>query len=250
MSNYEKYSYSRTLQELDDYYNHDTEPVNYAEVMISMGKCNTIDQCIQVWKRVYTKYVSLTGVTEVTGHEAFVDDLNSCLNENLLRFASIAYPKTNMAFALECLANMRQCSNLESYQKEWFERLSYQAIPVVAGDIIDAQKEYEKYRSEFLSTHYKQGTNGYKKIKDNINKNIEVLKSYGYRMLPYDVKFDNSLVDKLLAGLILFAVAVIVVLLLIWIWTGKFSEIFTGVIVFLEILGVVLWFVKLLLGKK
>ena len=60
----------------------------------------------------------------------------------------------------------------------------------------------------------------------------------------------SKIVDQLLAGLILFAVAVIVVLLLIWIWTGKFSEIFTGVIVFLGILGVVFWFVKLLLGKK
>jgi hypothetical protein len=45
---FENYSYSTTLKMLDSWYDHDTENVNYAHVLLGMNGCNTINDCIKI----------------------------------------------------------------------------------------------------------------------------------------------------------------------------------------------------------
>lgn len=71
MLDFKNYSYSDTLKMLDGWYDHDTENVNYTHVLLSMNGCNTINDCIKVYKRVYEKYQKYMNSTSQSGHESF-----------------------------------------------------------------------------------------------------------------------------------------------------------------------------------
>lgn len=74
MDDYKNYSYSDTLIMLDGWYDHDTEDVNYAQVLLSMNGCNTINDCIKVYKRVYEKYQKYMNSTSQSGHKEMSGD--------------------------------------------------------------------------------------------------------------------------------------------------------------------------------
>ena len=86
MEDYKEYSYRNTLRMLDGWYDHDTEDVNYAHVLLSMSRCDSIKECIKIYKRVYEKYQKYMNSTSQSGHKSFDEDLNACLNENICQY--------------------------------------------------------------------------------------------------------------------------------------------------------------------
>ena len=55
MDSYDKYTYARTLRFLEAYYPYDNEDFHYADVMLSMNQCKTIDELIAVRERLKEK---------------------------------------------------------------------------------------------------------------------------------------------------------------------------------------------------
>ena len=55
MNDYNEYTYGRTLRFFEAYYPYDTEDVHYANVMLSMNQCKTIDELIAVRERLKEK---------------------------------------------------------------------------------------------------------------------------------------------------------------------------------------------------
>lgn len=203
MGKYDNYSYAETLEFFDGWYDHDRENLNYADVLIGMKDCTTIDECISVWKRVYNKYLALINDTGQSGHKSFDEDLNTCLNENLLRLIESKKDNLDQNFALECLANMRQCKRLKAHQKKWEKLAAPLNLTTPIELITKAQEEYEKARDEYLYGYLEPGTNGFNRVRETIVNNLETLKSYGYKTLPYDIVFlfkDPKIVNWLLLG--------------------------------------------------
>ena len=189
MGKYDKYSYAETLEMFDGWYDQDSENVNYADVLIGMKYCTSIDKCMDIWKRVYNKYLALFDIKDQSGHKSFDEDLNTCLNENLLRIMEMKKDSLDQEFALECLVNMRQCKSIKNHQKKWMKLTTEFSFSNQIEDITKAQAEYEKARDEYLYGYFEPGTNGFNRVRETIVDNLETLKLYGYRTLPYDIVF-------------------------------------------------------------
>lgn len=127
MEDYKEYNYGDTLRMLDGWYDHDTEDVNYAHVLLSMCRCDSIKECIKIYKRVYEKYQKYMNSTSQSGHKSFDEDLNACLNENILRLLKSKGRDIGYDFANSCLANMvRKCLHWQSLkQSHLYTRRSY-----------------------------------------------------------------------------------------------------------------------------
>ena len=215
MEDFRNFSYADTLKMLDSWYDHDTENVNYAQVLLGMKDCDSISSCMKVYKRVYQKYMSYMNTTELSGHKSFDEDLNTCLNENILRLLKDQGRDIDYDFANSCLANLRQCKDIKKHQSDWLrlvqrdDRISN--VLMTADKIKEAQKKYEKARDEFLYSHYDPGTNGFKRVKGDIVDNLSVLKQYGYKKLPYDINFLFSNNTQIWIVMVIIVVAIILI---------------------------------------
>ena len=87
---------------LDSWYGHDTENVNYAQVLLSMNGCNSINDCTKVYNRVYEKYKKYMNSTSQSGHKSFDEGLNCCLNDNRL----IMCLRLNLSFISQFIKNL------------------------------------------------------------------------------------------------------------------------------------------------
>ena len=233
-SEFENYSYSTTLKMLDSWYDHDTENVNYAHVLLGMNGCNTINDCIKIYKRVYEKYQKYMNSTSQSGHKSFDEDLNACLNENILRLLKNKGREIGYDFADSCLANIRQCKDIKKHQSEWHRIVQRDEncpnILMSESTIIDAQRNYEKSRDEYLYGYFKPGTNGFKRVKSGIVDNLDVLKNYGYKTTPYDISFLVK--NEMQANILVWGGAALVLIILL-IWIG-----FKGILGLLFLLGI------------
>ena len=54
-NDYSGYSYARTLQFFEAYYPYDTEDVHYADVVLSMNQCKSIDEMVPILDRIKKK---------------------------------------------------------------------------------------------------------------------------------------------------------------------------------------------------
>ena len=59
MGKFDEYTYGRTLRFFEAYYPYDTEDVRYADVMLSMNQCTTIDELITIRERLKGKVKSI-----------------------------------------------------------------------------------------------------------------------------------------------------------------------------------------------
>ena len=247
MEDYKEYNYGDTLRMLDGWYDHDTEDVNDAHVLLSMSRCDSIKECIKIYKRVYEKYQEYMNSTSQSGHKSFDEDLNACLNENILRLLKSKGRDIGYDFANSCLANIRQCKDIKKHQSDWHRLVQLdENIPNVLmaeSSIIEAQKNYEESREEFLRGRFQPGTNGFKRMKSGIVDNLDVLKNYGYVMAPSDISFLVK--NETQAGILVWGGAALVLIILI-IWIG-FEGIF-GLLILLGLGSVMLSVLKWVKG--
>lgn len=218
---------------MDGWYDHDTEDVNYAHVLLSMRRCDSIKDCIKIYKRVYEKYQKYMNSTSQSGHKSFDEDLNACLNENILRLLKNKGRDIGYDFANSCLANIRQCKDIKKHQSDWHRLVQHdENIPNVLmaeSSIIEAQINYEKSREEFLRGIFQPETNGFRRMKSGIVDNLDVLKNYGYVMAPSDISFLVK--NETQAGILVWGGAALVLIILV-IWIG-----FEGIFGLLLLLG-------------
>lgn len=192
MGKFDEYSYKYTLQRLDNWYDSDTDKTNYAQVLLGMNNCTTFEECAKIYKKVYLKYEKYSGDGYKTSrYKYFVEDLNTCLNENLLRLLQQNVNLDN-ALALKYLANIRQCDEIKLHQQKWEAIVKEKGLNVPENTIVsilEAQKKYEEAKEEYQQKDYsyKRKSNGFKRVSRVISDNLKILKSYGYKVLQTDV---------------------------------------------------------------
>lgn len=217
MNKYSEYSYSRTLKLLDDWYEADTDKTNYAQALLGMNDCENIEGCFKIYKIVHKKYLRLVKSDEHFADGDFYEDLNTCLNENLLRLFQQNTSIENKN-ALRYLVNMRHCKSIEKHQRQWETIVSQKGLDILESNvasILDAHVNYVKARDEYMLKEYPIGSNGYERVTREISDNLKLLKSYGYKVLPYDTNFSYMSKFNLYVVLIgLFALFVAFVILL------------------------------------
>ena len=224
MDKYDRYSYSKTLKTLDSWFDWDTEKTNYAQVLLGMNSSTTIEDCFKIYKKVHEKYTRFLKLDRQYADNDFYEDLNTCLNENLLRlFQQSGNPSNELA--LECLANMRQCDNLKFHQQKWETMILQKGMDMpgnAVSSIIESQKKYEEARREYIVNNYPLTSNGFKRVCREISDRLNVLKAYGYKALPYDANFsyksDFQIYLSLLGLFALFAVVLILIAILPATW--------------------------------
>jgi len=184
MGKFDKYSYSGILTVLDNHYDHDTDSKNYALLLIGMKDCKSVKACLKLYKVVYEM------ITPVC--EEFIQDLNRCLNENLLRLMKVKDQTLSFKLALSSLVNMRKCPNIEQYHKEWDNqcKIAHLDLEKPKEEIIGAQTLYLRNRNEL--NYYPADSNGYKRVEKKIKNNVKTLEKYGSQLiLPNDFGYDK-----------------------------------------------------------
>ena len=91
MDNFESYTYARTLRFFEAYYPYDNEDIHYANVMLSMNQCKTIDELIAVRECLKEKIKKIGTLHRVCGCAWCSDELDfsnfimACNIENIIK---------------------------------------------------------------------------------------------------------------------------------------------------------------------
>ena len=211
MTDYSEYTYGRTLRFFEAYYPFDTEDVHYANVMLSMRQCKTIDELIAVRERLKEKAEKVRNY-EILGKlpKSIVDDLskvakadsplyrdtsyriktniesdaNSCYDENLLRLFKESKEITEKSCG-ECFVNMTYCTSDSTYKDKIISEARERAGIDVSGLLNTIARRYREF-GEHWNTYktFKEGMNGYNAAKLAVEDDLEYLKQFGWRLLP------------------------------------------------------------------
>lgn len=129
MANYNSYPYSRMFSFIERKCDILNDEKNYIKYILSMEYANSLDELIKIYNNSYKilAYLFFENkrlpknwyVTETWGHDNnwLLDDLNFCLNENILNWIR----KQNMpteSQALACLANLHDSKNTNYVQNQ------------------------------------------------------------------------------------------------------------------------------------
>lgn len=191
MSKYSKYRYSELLKFLDFRYECESYSTNYAMELIRMKEVESLRSLVKRYNKIYSILLEYLNSRVHTGHKSYDEDLNTCFNENLVRlFMEEESPSSETC--TRYLVNVRECPYIEEYQKSIVGRsteLYGDAFAQKANNIIQYQKLYCKAYDEFLYTYFEPGSNGYKKLEENVKRYYNFLTPYGYvrTMADYDV---------------------------------------------------------------
>lgn len=128
MKDYSKYSYSRMLQYIEKRC-IELGRNNRIDYVLSMEKAETMEKMIDIYDHVF-QYLAILFfgtrkvphgwyITDTWGynHGWLIDELNYCLNENILKWYKRQENVTDEQ-ALKCIANLRYAKNATIIQKE------------------------------------------------------------------------------------------------------------------------------------
>lgn len=211
MGKFDEHTYSRTLRFFEAYYPYDTEDVHYADVMLSMNQCKTIDELIAVRERLKEKAEKVRNYTilnkipnnilDELSKVAKMDsvlyqdktyriksniesDANSCYDENLFRLFKESNEITEETCG-ECFVNMTYCvPNSAYYDKIIIEAKERAGLDVseLLNTIARRYKEFGEHWNFYNG--FKDGMNGYNAAKKAVEDNLEYLKQFNWRLLP------------------------------------------------------------------
>ena len=135
MNDFSEYTYGRALRFFEAYYPYDVEDIHYADVMLSMGQCKSIDELVTVSERLKDKIEKINNYTLsklsndvnkklascISSEEPVFDfdkrermlrsDVNSCYDENVFRLFKENESITASACG-ECFINLSHCWDL------------------------------------------------------------------------------------------------------------------------------------------
>lgn len=226
MNKYGKYTYGRTLRFFEAYYPYDTEDVHYADVMLSMNQCTTIDELIEIRERLRGKIKKIGGVDildklpkklieslskstsssnvyqhwTITVQDNLRIDVNSCYDENLFRLFNESKEITEKICG-ECFVNMTYCTPQCIYKDKIISEAKERGGIDVSGLLKMIAKRYREF-NEHWNTYktFKEGMNGYNAAKLAVEEDFEYLKQFNWRLLPWQKslysKIDREEVKK------------------------------------------------------
>ena len=124
---YSRYSYKYLLKFLQVEGRYDSEGVDYANYLLSMGDVKSIDEMMDIYNIVFKKiayYVFSRTLPEywfITDswdrYKYLAEELNTCFNENLLKwYKSLQSPKEEDCIL--CVVNLRNCDTKTRIQNE------------------------------------------------------------------------------------------------------------------------------------
>ena len=224
MNDYNEYTYGRTLRFFDAYYPYDTEDVHYANVMLSMSQCKTIDELIEVRERLKEKIKKIGGVdtldklpkniidalsTSVSSNNSKVrfqhwtsnlrdnlkSDVDSCYDENVFRIFQKSDTITENSCG-ECFVNMTYCTPNSSYKNKIISEAKERAgidVSVLLAEIAKRYREFEEHWKTYQT--FKEGMNGYDAAKLAVEDDFDYLKQFNWRLLPSQ-KLLYSKIDR------------------------------------------------------
>lgn len=226
MDNFDTYSYARTLRFFEAYYPYDTEDVHYANVMLSMNQCKTIDELIEIRERLKEKINKLGGflflnkdkfpeniieelnkrnVEELPKNivefkhfstniqENLMSDVESCYNDNVFRLFKESGKITPQTCG-EAYINL-SCFDENSKHKDL---IIYEAKEKANIDVSDLLFSISQRYKDFLE-HWKKfkeftvGMNGYNSAKEVVEDDFEYLKKFDWRLLPEQISLYSEI---------------------------------------------------------
>ena len=221
MQEYSQYTYGSTLRFFEAYYPYDYEPVRYAELMLSMIQCKTIDELIAVRERLKRKIekIDLSKVYDDKSHQELIDelskcnslyysqlliteikdrlrlDVNSCYDENVFRL--LKETKTiNANVCGECFINLSHCWELSKY-KDMIIDVAKNKANIDVSELLDKiAKRYKEFGDHWNKYKgFREGMNGYLPAKQVVEDDFAYLKQFNWRLLPKE-KAQYNIIDR------------------------------------------------------
>lgn len=207
MDYFDKYTYARTLRFLEAYYPYDNEDIHYADVMLSMNQCKTIDELIAVRERLKEKVEKILYynvgklpkdiINEIsksssstyypsstTIKENLRADINSCYDENVFRL----FKERNTITANlcgECFINLSLCWQGSKYKELIINEAKAKAnldVEELLESIAKRNKDFVEHWNIFKG--FEKGMNGYNSAKKVVEDDFEYLQQFNWRLLP------------------------------------------------------------------
>lgn len=207
MDKCESYTYARTLRFLEAYYPYDNEDIHYADVMLSMNQCKTIDELIAVREQLKEKVEKILYynvgklpkdiINEIsksssstyypsstTIKENLRADINSCYDENVFRL----FKERNTITANlcgECFINLSLCWRGSKYKELIINEAKAKAnldVEELLESIAKRNKDFVEHWNIFKG--FEKGMNGYNSAKKVVEDDFEYLQQFNWRLLP------------------------------------------------------------------
>lgn len=214
MDNFDKYTYARTLRFFEAYYPYDNEDIHYADVMLSMNQCKSIDELIKVREHLRSKikkmdstpmFYKLQGefIEELSKDksvnlpwnfkEILSEDTNSCYDENVFRLFKDSKIITENICG-EFFINLSNCNKKSPYieliASEAKERSNIEVTELlftIAKRYKVFGKHWEKYKE------FEKGMNGYNFAKEVVEDDFEYLRQFNWRLLPEQISLYGEI---------------------------------------------------------
>ena len=217
------YSYARTLRFFDAYYPYDIEDVHYADMMLAMSLCMSIDELLALRISLMHKVISgikqdvLEKIPDEIKKELTKCDLNgvalndnsfsqmkillnkdidTCYNENIVRLLR-NQEKITDAFCGECFLNLTICSNSIEYKDQIIQVAREKSNIDVSELLENIAKRYNDLRTHWNRyKEFKEGMNGYVPARQLVVDDFEYLRQFNWRLLPWEKGLYSELMSN------------------------------------------------------
>ena len=207
MGKYDEYTYGRALRFFEAYYPYDTEDVHYADVMLSMSQCKTIDELIAVRERLKVKINKINQnnmsklpddisrelsecVSKVLSwnnacfkrlKENLKKDVETCYDENIVRLLREKEQITD-TFCGECFVNSSNCSTNSNIKESIIRVAKEKANLDIAVLLEEIAKRYSAFYEHWWKyKDYTKDMNGYLPAKQLVADDFTYLVKFDWR---------------------------------------------------------------------
>lgn len=191
MTDYSKYPYGQMLSYVERRCKELNEDKNYVEYILSMERAESIERLIKLYGNCYKVlaylfYGSKTipsnwFVTDTWGYKNgwLVDELNYCLNENILRWYKRQENITDEQ-AIMCISNLRNAINTQEIETKILST-SNPNVDCGIGNLSRIRNSHHKIRKGFQKEY----------IKSNYVPNLACLVAHGYILDAVDTSIGK-----------------------------------------------------------
>lgn len=197
MEDCSRYSYSNLLKffQIEDRY--DSEGVNYADYLLSMGDAKSIDEMITIYNKVFKRiayYVfsrTLPDYWFITDswhkYQYLAIDLKEYFDENLLRwYKSLQSPREEEC--IMCIVNLRDCYSKTKIQNDIILHKKFEELHGLMEIIVERDNSYS-VRTKIRKLIPR--TEDYSEMKSQYADLMDELLSYGYKYSIEETKFEE-----------------------------------------------------------
>lgn len=209
--------YQVAINILNSFYKNDVDRKNYVDILLSMNNVENLDVCIDSYKTVCKKFKRNISHHYISKKDNFKDDVNTCLNDNILRLLEMYNGADKPSYYKKCLSNLRKCKDFKNHQNKCIDYIRRDANLNLDNEIkiiMDAQKKYYDAIDDYNLNLYKEGTNGYRSTVKNLKDNLKLLKKNGYIICPFE---ENKLTENNYLEIYSFLITISLFILGVWI---------------------------------